>query len=138
MASPAVHIELPYLPPAEFSRNARCHWAVLHRAQERVNDDVYALLVEAGWTPGQTWEKASIKITLLLPDERDRDWDNLVTRCKPVLDALVNAGRIKDGGKMVAPGFLAGDSLRAIGIPEIVPQYRKGRPGTLITVRETR
>ena len=97
---------------------------------------MYALLMEAGWMPGQTREKASIKITLLLPDKRDRDWDNLVTRCKPVLDALVNAGRVKEGGKVVATGFLAGDSLRTIGIPEIVPEYRKGRPGTLITVTE--
>lgn len=120
-----VEIELPSLPPREFSRNARVHWHVLHRVQQETFDDVLALLLESGWHRGTpALERAFVEVTFYLPDRRGRDADNLVTRAKPVMDALVQAGVIQD------------DSLDCIGIPVYRFEHRPRQPGTRVRIQE--
>jgi|TARA_R100000306_G_scaffold27198_1_gene30717 Holliday junction resolvase RusA-like endonuclease len=117
-----ISVELPYLPPAEFSRNSRVHWTALHRAKDKVYDDIYIALMEAGYKRNYTYIKAKVTLTFYLPDQRNRDADNLITRSKPVLDGLVRAE------------LLADDNLKTIGSPIYQFEYRKRRPGTLIRV----
>jgi len=127
MRPKALVIEFSDLPPKEWSRNSRVHWSALHRAQQQVNDEVIALLIEQGWCEGglpEPLQTAQVTITFYVPDKRNRDADNLITRCKPILDALVTAGVIED------------DSIAVIGVPEYRVEYRKNQPGTRIEVRD--
>lgn len=101
----------PDLPPKEFSRNSRVHWSTIHRVQDQVADDIYLLLRESGWTPGTPLDSAVVSIEFVVPDKRVRDADNLITSSKPIMDALVTHGVIKD------------DSLAVIGIPEYSYRY---------------
>ena len=117
-----ISIELPYLPPAEFSRNSRAHWTQLHRAKDRVYDDIHVALLEAGFRKEYIYYRAHVTLTFYLPDQRQRDADNMITRSKPVLDGLVRAE------------LLADDNLKTIGAPTYQFEYRKRRPGTLIKV----
>jgi len=121
-----ISFSYPVLPPKEFSRNSREHWATLHRVQDQVSSDVYALLLEAGWKPGDPWEKAEITVTFVLPDRKRRDHDNLVTSMKPLYDSLVTNGVLKD------------DDLDCIGIPTYTWRYEKGVSATEVTVTERR
>jgi len=114
----------PGLPPREFSRNSRAHHMVLHKVQEQVNDDVYMLLMEAGWKPGTPLERAVVAVEFVLPDKRRRDPDNLQTTLKPIWDALVRHGVIKD------------DCLECIGFPKYSFRYADDKKAaTIITIR---
>ena len=118
-----ISIELPYLPPKEFSRNSRAHWTALHRVKNMVYDDVLITLMESGFKKGKPLEQATVTFTFYIPDRRNRDADNLITACKPILDGLVRAGVIED------------DNLVTIGVPTYQFEYRLRNPGTLIEVR---
>lgn len=115
----SLQITLPYLPPQEFSRNSRAHWSALHEVQARVQDDVYALLLEAGWSD-TAWQKAIVTMTFVLPNRIRRDGDNLITAAKPILDALVSCGVIVD------------DSLSVIGIANYRYEYSPDKKSTTI------
>lgn len=117
-----ISIELPYLPPAEYSRNARVHWTKLHKAKDRVYEDIAILLAEAGFRREYIYIKAHVTMRFYLPDKRQRDADNLITRSKPVLDGLVRAELIAD------------DNLKTIGAPLYQFEDRPRNPGTLIIV----
>jgi len=115
-------IKLDSLPPVEFSPNSRVHWRTRHQAGIYAKNDVIALVLDQGWQ-GPALSGAVVTITWGLPTKRTVDWDNLVARSKPWLDALVDAG------------VLAGDSVR-----DYTPEYgwfqSPGKPVTIITVRE--
>jgi hypothetical protein len=65
-----------------------------------------------------------VAIEFILPDRRTRDADNLITACKPLLDAL--KGRV-----------FADDSIKCIGFPVFTYKYsRKKEARTVITIRE--
>ena len=119
----SISIELPYLPPKEFSRNSRVHWTALHRVKDQVYDDVLITLMESGFKKGKPLEQATVTFTFYIPDRRNRDADNLITACKPILDGLVRAGVIED------------DNLVTIGVPTYLFEYCLRNPGTLIEVR---
>ena len=122
--STTVSIIYPALPPREFSRNSREHWSALHRAQNQVTDDMLALLLESGWRHQEPPDRSEVGIEMVLPDKRRRDADNLITCCKPLLDALVKLHVIKD------------DCIGVIGFPRYSWRYEKGISATEITVRE--
>ena len=122
-ASMTISIELPYLPPKEFSRNSRVHWTALHRVKDQVYDDILITLLESGFKKDvQPLDTATVTFTFYIPDKRNRDADNLITSAKPMLDGLVRAGVIAD------------DNLMAIGVPVYKWESRPRKPGTLITV----
>jgi len=119
-----ISITLPYLPPREFSRNSRLHWAELHRVQLQVSMDIHMLLLEAGWKPGTPWNRAVVTIQFVLPDRRTRDADNLITAAKPILDSLKHK-------------VFADDSIKCIGIPTYTYKYsRKKLAATVIKIEE--
>jgi len=120
-----ITITLPYLPPKEFSRNARGHWSGLHRIQGEVRDDVYALLLEAGWA-GKPLKLATVRMTFILPNRIRRDGDNLITSAKPCLDALVSCGVILD------------DCLSCIGFPAYYYAYSPEKKAETIIEVEVR
>jgi hypothetical protein len=114
-------IKLDCLPPREFSPNSRVHWRTRHRAGVQAKNDVIALVLEQGWQ-GPALCDAVVSIRWGLPTKRVVDWDNLVARSKPYLDALVDAG------------VLVGDSVR-----DYTPEYgwfqSPRKPVTIIAVR---
>ena len=116
----------PRLPPREFSRNSREHWSVLNRVKDQVVSDIAGLLLETGWKPGIPWTKGHVTVEFVLPDRKRRDHDNLVTSMKPLYDALVTNGVLKD------------DDLDCIGVPIYTWRYEKGVSATEITVAERR
>ena len=125
-----LHLELPCLPPAEYSAN-RSRGAPWQR-QYRVSrgkrgavDEIVALIREQGWQ-GPAMKKAEVSVTFYLPDRRRRDPLGLWERMKPWIDGLV------EGETPV----LKDDDLRTIGFPSATWEYRKGRPGTLIEIIE--
>ena len=118
-----ISIELPYLPPKEFSRNSRVHWTALHRVKDQVYDDILITLLESGFKKDvQPLDTATVTFTFYIPDKRNRDADNLITSAKPMLDGLVRAGVIAD------------DNLVTIGVPVYKWEMRPRKPGTRIVV----
>lgn len=132
-------LELPQLPPKEYSHNSGdAHWSKKAKVHQKIASDVYMLLLEAGWKPTQQWERAKLTITFYLPDRRRYDHDNLVGAMKPVIDAL-GPQRFRDRhGKVVTvqERLLKDDSVWNIGLPEYRFEVRKGQPGTLIEIQE--
>jgi Holliday junction resolvase RusA-like endonuclease len=118
-----IKIELPYLPPASFSPNARCHWAVRNRDNEMVKNNVFFLLREQFATIPKL-QRISLHYTIVVPDKRRRDYDNFIARCKPITDALVYAGLIADD----TPQYIKDFRLTF----EIV----KGKKATIIEIKE--
>jgi crossover junction endodeoxyribonuclease RusA len=86
---------LPYLPPASFSPNSRVHWAVRAKDGKTVKEDVYYLL-RAQLTTIPQLKAIALKYTIIVPDNRRRDYDNFIGRTKPITDSLVAAGLIPD------------------------------------------
>ena len=92
MAKPiALQIVYPELPPREFSLNARVHWSRKYSVGIDVQNDIVLLLLEQGWSMSPL-ERAVVRFKIGLPDKRRRDMDNLISACKPLLDALT--GRV--------------------------------------------
>ena len=83
-----------------------------------------ALLLEAGWRHQEPPDRSVVSIEVVLPDRRRRDADNLITCCKPILDALVTLHVISD------------DSINVIGFPRYSWRYEKGIASTEITIEE--
>ena len=96
-----LRIEIPGLPPAECSPNARVHWAVKAKAARQYGTDVFYLAVDArnrSENPAewQNLDNARVSVTFMLPDNRRRDLDNLIASFKSGLDALVRCGILLD------------------------------------------
>uniref|UniRef100_A0A6M3LSS4 Uncharacterized protein n=1 Tax=viral metagenome TaxID=1070528 RepID=A0A6M3LSS4_9ZZZZ len=92
---PEIKIEVPLLPPAEYSPNSRCHWAIKKKAGDAFGFAVYLLALEQkkSMIP---FEKAEVSLTVIFKQNRRHDPDNFWTRFKPGMDALVRAGILKD------------------------------------------
>ena len=92
-----VRIEVPFLPPVEYSPNSRDFWAKKHKAGKVYHDAVYYLCVDArnrGYREGLSFPlvKAKLNLTVVFAELRLRDADNLLARFKPGLDAVVDSG----------------------------------------------
>lgn len=91
-----IRIEIPMLPPAEWSPNARVHWARRYKAGKVYRKAVFYEAVNArvkvNW---KALEYARMGLEFIFPEERIRDEDNHRARFKPGLDALVEAGIIQ-------------------------------------------
>ncbi|MBA7677606.1 hypothetical protein ES703_85866 [subsurface metagenome] len=96
-----VRIEVPFLPPVEYSPNSRCYWAGKHKAGKVYHDAVYYCCVDArnrGYREGISFPfvKAKLDLTFIFPQQRRRDRDNLLARFKPGLDGIVDAELLLD------------------------------------------
>ena len=89
-------IEIPSLPPKEYSLNWRGHWATRYEAGKQFKADVHYCALEARnkMPDFQTIEFAEIKLTFVVKEDRVRDADNWLARMKPGADSLVDAGII--------------------------------------------
>lgn len=94
-------IEVPMLPPSEYSPNWRGHPIERHRAGKIYRQLVFYSLVsvrnlamrqKSGWVP---FQRAILDLTFIFAKHRERDEDNLRARFKPGQDALVQAEFIK-------------------------------------------
>ena len=96
-----VRIEVPFLPPVEYSPNSRCSWAEKYKAGEVYHDAVYYCCVSArnrGYREGLSFPlvKAGLNLTVVFAELRLRDADNLLACFKPGLDAVVDSGLVLD------------------------------------------
>ncbi|MBA7645897.1 hypothetical protein ES703_53657 [subsurface metagenome] len=92
-----MRIEVPFLPPAEYSPNSRVCWLVKYKAGKVYHDAVYYCCVDARnreYRRDFPLAKARLNLTVVFAEERLRDQDNLLARFKPGLDAVVDAGLI--------------------------------------------
>lgn len=96
-----MRVEVPFLPPAEYSPNSRNFWAEQYQAGKEYHDAVFYYCVDArnrGYRQAMSFPflRALLTLTFVFPQLRRRDADNLQTRFKPGLDAVVDAGLILD------------------------------------------
>ena len=96
-----MRIEVPFLPPVEYSPNSRCSWAEKHKAGKVYHDAVFYFCVDArnrGYRKGLSFPlvKAKLNLTVVFTEQRRRDRDNLLTRFKPGLDGIVDSGLVLD------------------------------------------
>ena len=96
-----VRIEVPFLPPVEYSPNWRGHWAAKNKAGKVYHDAVFYCCVDArnrGYREGLSFPfvKAKLNLTVVFAELRLRDQDNLLARFKPGLDAVVDSALILD------------------------------------------
>ncbi|GAI80586.1 unnamed protein product, partial [marine sediment metagenome] len=96
-----MRIEVPFLPPVEYSPNWRGHWSERHKAGKVYHDAVYYCCVDArnrGYREGLSFPlvKARLNLTVGFAELRLRDQDNLLARFKPGLDAVVDSGLVLD------------------------------------------
>jgi len=96
-----MRIEVPFLPPVEYSPNSRCSWAEKHEAGKVYHDAVFYCCVDArnrAYRKRLSFPlaKAKLNLTVVFAELRLRDVDNLLARFKPGLDAVVDAGLVLD------------------------------------------
>jgi len=94
-----MRIEVPFLPPVEYSPNSRCSWAERHKAGKVYHDAVYYCCVDARnreYRRDFPLAKAKLNLTVVFDELRQRDLDNLLARFKPGLDAVVDSGLVLD------------------------------------------
>lgn len=118
-----IKIELPYLPPASFSPNSRCHWSKRHEISGLINSDVYMFLRQQ-FKIIPLLGHIKLHYTIIVPDQRRRDYTNFLARCKPIEDALVYAKLIKD------------DAPEYIDCPSLTFKYQRGHSATIIEIEE--
>ncbi|MBA7465061.1 hypothetical protein ES707_00222 [subsurface metagenome] len=94
-----MRIEVPFLPPVEYSPNWRGHWSEKNKAGKVYHDAVYYCCVDARnreYRRDFPLAKAKLNLTVVFAEIRLRDLDNLLARFKPGLDAVVDSGLVLD------------------------------------------
>ncbi len=76
----------------------KLHWAERSELRHTAKEEAYFRALNKLDKP---FEKASIEIFVTAGDKRQRDLDGFVSACKPWIDGLVLAGRIKDDNYFV-------------------------------------
>lgn len=103
------------LPSSLCGGNARGHWAPIHRARAAARLGAYwtaqqELLFER-YPRSQPWaRRATITIDWYGRTKRLPDRDNIISRCKPLIDGIVEAGVLDDD----SPDYLMGVSARRV------------------------
>jgi crossover junction endodeoxyribonuclease RusA len=87
-SSRRIIIELNHLPPAELSPNARVHWAEKYQAMQDAKAEI-GWLAKMQWQGQSPMNKARISYEFHVRDNRTRDYDNFLARCKPFPDGLI-------------------------------------------------
>ena len=124
-------LEIPMLPPVEYSGNSRVHWSLRHTAGRIYGQAVFYLaiskrnlaLLNEETIP--VFQNARLELTFVFSVMRTRDADNLISRFKPGLDALVRAE------------VLAGDDVKRLDIGPVIVKVDKTRaPLTIVRLIE--
>lgn len=90
--------EFPW-PPKELSPNARVHWRAVSSAKAQYKSDCSGMLRTLGppIIPGHHLQPpVQAQVTFVVTDKRRRDSDNHMAMLKPLWDALVWMGYLKD------------------------------------------
>lgn len=75
----------------------RMHWRERHKYNKQIEREVWIAKSWEGTCPGRPEHSpVTIDIELRLCGHRELDPDNAVGACKPIIDALVSLGIIKD------------------------------------------
>ncbi len=124
-------LEVPMLPPAEYSGNARVHYLARHSAGKIYGLSVFYLAIDKrnrallAKEELPVFNQARLELTFVFPVLRTRDGDNLISRFKPGLDALVKAG------------VLQGDDVSRVRVMPPVVEVDKARaPLTIVRLTE--
>jgi Holliday junction resolvase RusA-like endonuclease len=112
--------------------NARRHWRSIARdnATWKVAAANAAADAAGEWEAhhaGIHWRKLSkvaLSVTFIVPTKARRDFDNLISTLKPLLDGIVAVGLIDD------------DSTDVIAHLDFGVRYEKGRAATLLQIAE--
>jgi crossover junction endodeoxyribonuclease RusA len=93
-----IRYEFPW-PPRELSPNVSVHWRTLGKAKREYKEDCIKMF----WTlgppplPGQHLQPpVAAQVTFVVPDRYRRDSDNHMAMLKPLWDAIVRWGILKD------------------------------------------
>ena len=132
-ASNTLRIEMPSLPPAEYSSNnsrGKSYW-VKQKITSLAHDEIIAAVLEQGWK-GEPLENAVVKVSFGLPDRRKRDYNSLIERFKPWQDALTR--NPDKNGIWRGAGVLWDDDLDTIGWPMFSHFLSPKNPVTIIEV----
>lgn len=130
-------IEVPMLPPEEWSANAsRSHWGERYKASHGkggYGEAVYYCAVDARNRAGlqKPLEQANILVIFTFPKERQRDLDNILSRFKPGLDVLKSPRAVTD---TLRAGIIQDDSMERITLTAQVATGKQ--PKTTIIIRE--
>jgi Holliday junction resolvase RusA-like endonuclease len=92
--------EIPGLPSADLSANARVHWAQRAKAfkQQKIATE---FAIHAARIHPMKWKVANVQATVYVPDRRRRDADNYLGRLKPSYDALQSMGIVEDDSGLI-------------------------------------
>ena len=93
-----VTIYLP-MPHKHLSPNSRCHWAQKSKAKKEQRRWSCQLIMSEfyeGSPCRAPWKTANVQITVVPPDRRRRDKDNLLASLKAAFDGAQDAGLIAD------------------------------------------
>ena len=123
-----MRIEVPFLPPAEYSGNWRGFWPQRYHAGREYGLAVFSYCVDFKNRLGSAFRPirvAKLDLTLVFPEGRIRDRDNLISRFKPGLDAIVQAG------------LIAGDDSKRLHWGDVTIEIDRHRaPLTIIELEE--
>jgi len=124
-------LKINMLPPAEYSGNARVHWAAKYKAGSLYGQAVFYMAIDkrnralVAQEALPVFGQARLELTFVFSEGRVRDADNLIARFKPGLDALVRAE------------VLTGDDVGRLIIGPVTVMVDKERaPLTIVRLRE--
>jgi hypothetical protein len=125
------------LPPETFSPNWRGFWALRAKDGRRVKEDIHLVLYERFGTKMPRFDKISLKFIVVVPDRRARDYDNFISRTKPLLDSIRDDYvKIKSmPAQLTWTGLVADDTPKYICRPiDLEFRYEKGEKKTIIEI----
>ena len=94
-------LQFDQMPPAALSPNSRLHFrrkAKIVKEWRELTHLTTMVAIQRQRIRGK-WERAIWSPIFTWPDRRRRDEDNACSRCKPLLDGIVDAGLIPDDDK---------------------------------------
>ncbi len=77
---------IPGWLPEQMANGSHGHWSQRQKKLTQAANMAYWHAKQAGWTPLTT--RARLDIVLVFPQRRHRDHDNLVSRCKGLIDGI--------------------------------------------------
>lgn len=119
--SETITIELP-MPDGSMSGHAKGHWRKKASATKTMRYQACVLAMATGKVPKEPWTQARIDYAFFLASDRRTDEANLIQRCKPYVDGIVDAGIILD------------DNWRALKTGSIVVSVDRKNPRVEITI----
>lgn len=89
-----IELTLPW-PPKELSPNARLHWSKVARAKKAHKEACAWTAMEQGLRKVAA-QKLHLSLVFYPPTRRAFDLDNLLARCKAMLDGLAGVMQVDD------------------------------------------